>query len=533
MLQSLPAYPGYSLGMDLSLFLAVIPIRKSSPMETFKKSLKAELKKHKISQCYSDTVDGLFKQGILKENMPYRALLNTFLITMSKSERVFEEILKNRYAFDLTCTIVSNDVLASHTDAQIASKIKRSFMSRLDYVHVERREAEIFLGLKFSKTIYSELKGSEFEPYLYPYKLLLFDESIKITDYRFDQILLPYQKPPNIQIKYAEFVEHLKSLKLPLSVVGEDILFENTNILPTFDVFVYLEASSQWPKDAEAVDCAKTAFYCQLYLKSKYRHAISRDWCVFKYKDLYFKIKILIKSDFTPRYNVMLALQSTVKKQGEGFYRKVHMAKMLFSKIGLYPLHLDDYLVDLVCLMVAGGAVGDAKFMENLLGFAFDFYDASFDLETLKLSKGTKSSNVLRVQYKNDTFNLTLPPREVIDELKAALRSVPTPVHLFNDELDLVTGDLFELDVSEYDVLLTRDSIPGCSEILGNITDSFDLGTPDIKEFTSSALFKMGNFYYNPLKSMLLANVKAEIDTDLFANLLILETSFGYMRTKA
>lgn len=524
-----------SLLLSRGLCLNTSPFKKTGkgiPMETFKKKLIEELRNHKISRDYTKYVDKLTEQGILKEGMPYKALLNTFFISMSESEKVFEGILKDKYAFDLTCMINTKSIGQVDSETEIASKLQRSFLKRLKYVHVECNGAEIFIGLKFTKEIYTQLKNCDLEPYLYPYKLLLFDESIKITDYKFDQPIIPYNEPSDIQIKYAEFIEHLKTLNLPLAVVGDDILFQKTNIINIFDIFIYLEASSQWPKDESAVECAKTAFYCQMYAKSKYRHSISREYCIFKYKNLYFKIKILIKSDISPRYNVLIGLQNVVKKHGCSFQRKIRMAKTIFASLGLYPLHFDDYFVDLISLVVGSEVVGDSKFIENLLSFNFDFKNDTFDLEALKLFKSTHDSEVLKIRYRNDVFNFTLPSPDLINNIKNTFKTIKNTIYTLNSDFYPQNVDLFTLDVSEYDVVLSRDSISGSVEILGNITDSFDLGTPDIKEFKVLPIFRMASFYYNPLSKILLAKIDTDTNIELFTNLLILETSFGYLKTK-
>lgn len=499
-------------------------------MEKFKKSLAVDLGKVGLSKDYSKEVDGLFEKGLLKDGMPYKALFNTFLIHMSKRSRLFENIMKNRYTFDLTCHLSSSHVDAGLGDAELANRIERSFLNRIEYVHIERRNSKIFIGLKFSNKIYMEIKNSELQEYLYPYWLLLFDNSIKITDYAFDQLLFTYKKPKDIKIKYAEFVEHLKTLKLPLSITSDDLVFENTNILSIFDVFIYLESSSQWPRDQDAIDCAKAAFYCQLYLKSKYRHAVSKEYCVFKYRDFYFKVKILIKPDFSAKYKVLMSLGRAINKLNEDFWRKVHMAKAIFAALGLYPLHFDDYFIDVICLALGHSVIGDAKFIDVLLGFDFDVFGSSFDLETFRFSKGDSGTRVLKVCYKDSVCSLSLPDRKIVDEVKARLCSLRVPEMLFDKSFILQTDHILDMEMAEYDIVLSKEHVSGFSEIIGNITDNFDLGTPEFKEVTNGILFKMSYFYYNPLSRMLFIKARTDVDIDLLANMLILETSFEYIK---
>ena len=43
--------------------------------------------------------------------------------------------------------------------------------------------------------------------------------------------------------------------------------FENTGILPIFDVFIYLESSSKWPKEQEAIECDKDSILLSILSK--------------------------------------------------------------------------------------------------------------------------------------------------------------------------------------------------------------------------------------------------------------------------
>lgn len=501
-----------------------IKIVQNFPMDLFKKTLVEDLKKHRINKDYSKNVDNLFQNGILKENMPYKALLNTFLIHMSKSSKIFENILKNNYLFDLTCYF--NDT--TKNEEEILNGLKKSFSDRLDYVHIEKNDKNIFIGLRFNKNIYSLIKNTDVEPYLYPYKLLLFDKSVKITDFTFDQILFTYTKPANIKIKYLEFIEHLKGLKLPLSITSDDLLFENTNILPIYDIYIYLESSSKWPKDQEAIDCAKTAFYCQLYSKSKYRHLINKDYCVFKYKNVFFNVKILIKPDFTDKYKTLIALGSSIKLLDENFYRKVHMTKTIFAKFGLYPLHFDNFFVDLICLMIWNNSIGDSKFIENLIKFDFNIFGCSFNLNIFKIINEDLPSKILKIIYKDTTYNYILPDKKYIEELKDKLSTLKVLNAVFNEDFVLQNDSQLELKNEDFDIVLSTSPIKDGFEIIGNVGNGFDLGTAEFKEFPSGSVNKMATFYYNPISNKLFAKSKAEIDINLLVNLLVLETSFEY-----
>lgn len=499
-------------------------------MDGFKKNLVEELGRYKIHRDYSETVESLVKKGILKDGMTYKALLNTFLLHMSKSSKLFKNIMKKKYVFDLTCNIAASSLDEYLSTDQLVQKLEQSFKGRIEYAHVEFRDSQIFIGLKFSSTIYSPLKEYNVPDYVYPYKLLLFEKSIKITDYTFDQLLFDYQIPKDIQKTYLRFMEHLKTLDLPLSITYGELLHSCINISSIFDVFIHLEASSEWPKEQKAIDYAKAAFYCQIYLKSKYRYSVCKEYCVFHYEEFYFKVKILIKADLSAKYKVLMGLESTIKGLAEQLYRKVHIAKTIFARLGLYPLYFDDWFIEMICLLLDNEIVGDAKFIDELLKFDYDLRGCLFSIDSLKLSRNHSTDKLFRVSFRDTIFNYPLPDNNVVEETKAKMPSFRVPSILFNEEFALQTGKLLDPNLSSYSIVLSRKPLQGSLEVIGNHSDTFDLGTPELKEFTGSTVFKMGDFYYNPLSGILYINPKPEIDADLLANVLLLKMSFKFIK---
>lgn len=499
-------------------------------MEQLKSLVCQNLKKYKINKKYDTEIEEMFEKNILNDKLPLSALYNTFILNMSKKSPIFQSILKKQDVFDLTCYL--NESKLSEDEEKIKFRIEKSFRSRMEYVYVEKINKEYFIGVKLSKDAYLEIKNSDVEEYLYPYKFMLFDKSLEITDFRFDQFMFNYNRPKNIQKIYAEFIEHLKTLNLPLSVVSDDLLFENTNILPIYEVYLYLEPSSQWPEDTEVINCAKTAFYCQMYLGSKFRHSVKKDYCVFKYRGFYFKTKILIKSDMNIKYNVHMGLNSVIKKQSVDFHRKIQMIKTIMAKIGAYPLHFDDFFVEMLCLMVGASTIGDARFLEKLFTHQFDLNGAIFDLESGKIENDTpKNENTMKIKYKNSVLNYTLPSESVYEDVFIKLMNAKIAENiLINNDFIFETDDVFKMNLDGFDAVFSKTKLDGFEEIVGVLTDDFDLGTPDFKEFAGSSISKAGVFYYDPLSKLLAVNVNEGLDLDLIVNVLILQVSFEYVK---
>lgn len=498
-------------------------------MEQLKSFVYQNLKKYKIARKYDNEIDEMFEKNILNTKLPVNALYNTFILNMSKNNPIFSNILKKQDVFDLTCYLDSSKLSEDYDEDKIRFKIEKSFRNRMEYVYIDKIDKEYFIGIKLSKEAYLEIKNSDVEEYLYPYKFILFDKTLKITDFRFDQFLCNYNKPKNIQRIYAEFIEHLKVLNLPLSIVSDDILFENTNILPIYDVYLYLESSSKWPKDIEAIDCAKTAFYCQMYLGSKFRHTVKKDYCIFKYKGFYFKTRILIKNDLNIKYNIQMGLDSIVKRQTVDFQRKIHMVKTIFAKIGVYPLHFDDFFIEVLCLIVGTNTIGDARFLEKLFNFEFDLNNKAVNLETEKMEDDENRPKTMKIKYKDFVLNYRLPDEAIWNYAFRRLKDIKMPG--INDDFVIETDNLFNLDTG-FDVVFSRAKLEGFEEIVGLLTDDFDLGTADFKEFVGTAIFKTGTFYYDPLSRILAVNINEGLDAELITNILILQMSFDYVKKK-
>lgn len=475
-----------------------------------------------IGKSYAQSIHQMVEKGIITESMPLKAAYTTFLLHMGKESSMFLNILKGKYIFDLTCTVNTkkDDVFKKHTGS-------------FEYVHTEPCDDALFIGIKFRESVYDELKNTDVPDYLIPYKILVLETGLKITDFRFHQAIFSFKEQRPVQQTYAEFIEHLKSLSLPLSIVSDDLLYENTNNLLLYDCYIYLEESRQWPKDQDAIDCAKAAFYCQLYSKSKHRVMINKNYCVFKYKGFYFKVKILIKRDFNVKHKVLMGLHSVMRNKNGHFHRKVKMIKDMLGKLGFYPLVFDDFLVDCIGLIVGQNVIGDAKCIENFMDF--DLANGLLDLDTMKyVSEPARDNRLrgLRVQWKGAVCVVPIPSAELVEELRLKLGPAGQGgLALFNEDLTPAMDTLIQPDFKDYSFVLSRTCVDSSfKEIVGSMGGSFDLGTPECKDFVGFKLSGESRSYYSPSDSVLMVKVRKGFDADLIANIFINETSLGYIK---
>lgn len=481
---------------------------------------------------YTQTIDSLYENSQITENMPYSACQSIFLLHMSKTNKIFENLLKKKYLYDLECKLDCSKLPNDFTSENIQSLLLKNFKNRAEYVYVEKISSEFIIFVKFSQEIYSPLKNCDIENFLIPYKLLVFDDNLKLSDFRFNEILFSPIAPKQHQMIYAEFIEHLKSLKMPLKIMTDLLLFENTNVLPTYTVYIYLPETSQWPKDQNTIVCAKTAFYCQMFLKSQFRLAIDKEFCVFKYKGFNFTVKILLKSDFNVKYKMLIQLHDTIKQKGELIFRKAVFLKTLLGKIGVYPLVFDDFIVDLLVLMINKDYIGDSKFLSELANFDFALENKVFDLETLKIhSSSSSNSKTLKINFKEMTYNLNLPSQSYFEDLKNYLKTIECQDKLFIDDEDMIprADEMFKEDLTKYDFILTNVKRENMKEIIGIVDHNFSLGFADQKDFSKGYLNQFATIHYNPFENTLMVKSKSLIDLNLLKNLIINETSFDYV----
>jgi len=501
-------------------------------MEKIAENIYTKLKVAGIHQDFSKEIEDMKQKGILNEEMSLKGAYNAFLLSMGHSHPIFLKILKNEYLFDLTFRISRLDTKTT----QIFEKIKAE-TSYFEYFYIlESNDDFLHLGVKFSEKIYDYDTKCDYEAHIQPYKLLAKVLEVDISELEFDQYLFPYKESPDVKKVYASFIEVLKTANLPLRIVSDDILFENTNITNLYDVYLYLEDSGKWPNDQDAIDCAKTAFYCQLYSKVSFRTFIDKKYCVFNYKGFYFKVRIILKQDFNVKYNVLMKLNAMIKAKTCHFHRKIKMIKAILANLGFYPLILDDFLVDSLSLAIRPNIVGDARFIEEFLMFDFDLDKKVLNLENAKL-ENNQGSKGFKVLWKDDCLSIGLPNDCFISEIKQSFFEARRNFFkmTWNSRNATIDPDPFRMPcLSDYTFVLSTEQLDASfKEIIGAMNSSdLNLVTPEYKDFIGSRMLSEAKCYYSPTLGLLMVKVNEGYNVDFIANIFILETSFSYIKHK-
>lgn len=492
------------------------------------------LEESEIYKDYSKEIQDLIDNKIISSGMTPKASLNVFLLNMSDTFKLFQNILKKEYLFDLRFS----------TETKFAENIieKLKNITEFDYLYsgpfrteednvvtsktieVLDRNHKTMIGVRFKQSIYDASTS-----YYHPYKLL--SDCLKDVTLLQPIFDTPDINQPNCMIAYLELIEHLKTLDLPLTIIDHEIDFSKTNITNIFDCFLHLEESN-WPEDEKAIGYAKSALYCHLFTRSSFKHFITEDFCTFYYKKIFFNIKILIKKDQNSKYKIRRKINDLICSKNEMFYRKVSVLKNILE--WYYPIHLDDLIIDTICLTI-GEIIGYDAFINEFFKILFYIGDCCSSGSSLILN--LRSLRFEQIQDKlfgfkithNDLVYCVNIKKELIDEIKQHFENlIPYDDIRFKDWK--VCSLLHNFD--DYSFILSRDEIDGGLEIAGNNTVILDFNTPIYK---NSVLFEHSDeikCYYNVKTRKLMVYVFDSSKVDLFSNIFINATSFSYIKYK-
>lgn len=562
-------------------------------MADFVNFITNKIKKQGLSTDYSPSIQHLIDKKVITSDMSPASAYTTFILHQSKTQPVFLAILKHRYLFDISLTIHPRDILDAFStnniplgcniksffayyklnsdtenkkdtvcdkeekgteeeclgneDQKLFTVVQNTlmdiFIDRNEYIIVEKRSDDFFIGIKLNNKGFEPVKNEEIPAPLIPYFLLA--KCFKnLTKLKFNEKLFFWKETGDVHQSIAEFMVHMKSLYLPLSISAHETMHASTNILPIYDIFIYMNASNKWPEDAEAVECVKTVMYCQYFLKSKYRRFLNKDYVVFKYNDYYFKIHVLGDKNKNIRYKIKTNLESIIADKGELLSRKIRIIKRMLGCLGFYPLIFDDFLIDCLSLYIGKNVIGDAKFIENFLSFDFNLDGKVLFLDNLRMDTNTifssgMAARQLKIVSGEISYFCALPNKSLIEELGLIITKIrEDPSGLFIDsDLNLATLDLLRPDFSNYTFILSKNPSPDFfnkpdqfEEIIGALNSDFILGTPNLSDTIVKKLHEEALSYYSPIYDCLFVKVHSGFDTNLIANIMIMETSFNYIK---
>ncbi|KAK1347631.1 hypothetical protein LUQ84_002895 [Hamiltosporidium tvaerminnensis] len=499
-----------------------------------------KLFEYKIVMKVEKYLNHLINLNKINEFMDNLSVYKIFLLHLMKKNVVFKEILcLKQNIFDIEIEICDKKRVKTNEITNILSKKVENVC---EYFHISynRIEKKYFIGIKLKnninfKTIQCVQKNvpNQFKIHFLIYENL--KDIFTFEKFKFNEIFFTKLIFEDEIQKYKEIIGHLKSMKLPISIVYDELIScigRGTNISnEVHESILHLETSKKWPENQKAIECAKTAFYCHIFNKSKYKNVIEREYFILEYKRSKFKFKILLKDEEMTKDRIFKGLYDFIKKKDIFFKEGVIIVKRYLECHGYLPLNLTDEMIELICLLFSNNCRNPNKIFMNFLKFEFKGFCCDLDNSTFK----DIEEKQIEVIFNKDKAIL-IYPEEIIERLKF-LNSLTLKNNIFGFNLSFeIFGDkiLFP-SLEDYDFVLSMLERSGFSKIGNKIGNQFMLKEP----ISTSIIFptdffhdlnNFGYFFYSPNYKILMVKSKNNFEVDLLCNLILARTSFQFIK---
>lgn len=490
------------------------------------KFITEKLSKHRIRMDVGSRIEELVVSNKVNEFMTPSSIYTVFLLGLAKDDEMYRRLLNGTYLFDLEVEI--QDRRGTYECEGLRRAVVDIYKDRAQYVYVSREDRSHFVGIRLSSRGYAPVMNYNGPEDTIPYFLLVEElrKDFRIWDFGWNEVIFGFVGEDEYS-KYVEVLEHVKGIKLPVPIIDDDAIHVETSATNVHTCYLHCGSHENWPEDEDALSCAKTALYCLIYKKSRYRCSVGYGHVLLKYRGSYFKFQIVIRRDKRARFRIDCRIAEAVSQQSDMFKKNVVSVKRFLGSHGYFPVYFDDQIVELICLMFGRNHLSFGRFFNDFLEHRIELEGCTFNLETFKLSEN--KSGRLEVVYQHDLLCVSTPPKKVVQRLNRLKRVAREwkPI-LFDEEFRLQTYRLLQPSLKDYDFVLSSSFRPGSVEIKGRIPSPFPLGKPLVEEALAPSLRNKGYFFYSPGNSMLMAKTKDGVDAEELLCVLILKTSFKY-----
>ncbi|AFM98464.1 hypothetical protein EHEL_060930 [Encephalitozoon hellem ATCC 50504] len=495
-------------------------------MERIEEYINGKLREYKIKVDVSSVVEELALSNKINEFMTPSSVYTVFLMHLGKDDEMYKSILNGEYLFDIEAGL--NDRESLYCDRELKKKITKIYGERARYVYVSTSGSKHFIGIRLSDKGYEPIAGHGGPECAIPYFLLV--DGLKefgIGDFEWNEVIFGYRVTEDERSKYIEILEHVKKMRLPVQIIDSDAMHISTSVMNVHECYLHCGSYANWPEDEDALNCAKTALYCLIYKRSKYRSAIGYDYVLLKYRGSYFKFKIMIRRDIKAEFRVNARISEIISQESDIFKKNVRFVKAFLDCHGYFPVYFDDRLIELICLMVGKEISSFGRFFNEFLGYKIKLEGLTFNLETLKITENKNKR--FEVVYQHDVVVVRTPPPKVIQRLNGLKKAVMAQkIELFDGNLRLQTNKLLQPFFKDYDFVLSLSERPGFSEVKDKAKQEFLFGVPLVEELLLPSLKSKGYFFYSSRHSVLMVKVNEEYSPEELLYFLLLRTGFRY-----
>jgi hypothetical protein len=484
------------------------------------------LLRHRIAADVRRAVDELAVTNRINEFMTHSAIYTTFLLKMGKSDPMYRALLNRTYLFDMEVEISDRRALLG--EDELKDRILEIFDGRISYAYVRTTGSTHFVGIKLNEKAYSSVRNCNMTEDAIPHYLLVRGLEYDISSYKFNELIFGHEDRENEHGKYVELIMHIKQLSLPVSIIDHEMMHSNAAAQNVHLCYLHCGSSENWPESHEALNCAKTALYCFIYKKSKFRCDIKHEYVLLKYRGSYFRFQILLKDDRRSEYAINSKIAELISAQPPLFRKNVLTVKRFLDCHGYYPMHIDDRIIEIGCLVFGRGILSFGRFFNEFLEYRFDLEGRTLNLDSLKLAEN--QSRRFEVVHQHSFLIVTMPPKNImrrLSHLKRLVRSAETP--LFDGEMRIMTHRLLQPCLHDYDFVLSRDFVPGSHRITGSSRKQHQLGKAVLPEALPLHLRSKAYFFYSPTHGLLMVKIKEGPRGRELRDVLILKTSFRFI----
>lgn len=495
-------------------------------MEGIKEYIKDRLGECKIEVDVNSVIEELTLSNKINEFMPPSSIYTVFLMHLGKNDEMYRSILNGEYLFDIEVGL--NDEESLYCDRELKDKVTKIYGERARYVYVRTSGSRHFIGIRLSSKGYDSVAGHNGPESTIPYFLLVNGlKEFRIDDFEWNEIIFENRIMEDERSKYIEILEHVKRIRLPVQIIDSDTMHMATSVMNVHECYLHCGSHANWPEDEDALNCAKTALYCLIYKRSKYRSAIGYSYTLLKYRGSYFKFKIMIRRDRKAEFRVNTRISEVIAQESDIFKKNIRFVKTFLDCHGYFPVYLDDRLVELICLMVGREISSFGRFFIEFLRHKVKLEGLTLNLETLKVTENKNKR--FEVAYQHDIVVVRTPPLKIIQRLNGLKRAVmEQKIGLFDGNFRLQTYKLLQPFFKDYDFVLSLSGKPGFVEVEDKARQPFLFGTPLVDELLLPNLKSKGYFFYSPRHSVLMVKVNEESNPEELLYVLLLKTGFRY-----
>ena len=460
--------------------------------------------KSRLEDCFPAAytergIMALFEHGKLTAETPLERAYEIF--TASMEHPAYALLASGRRPFDVTVLFDKWKGRLEEMGARIEEKVHPEYFLVTDgFVGVKlRSRAYVFdkpipkHAVPFQKVFRAMRKNVDFDAMTF--REVLFDTP-RLGD---DQ-------------KYLELVEDLRSIDLPIRIVGDDFVGgRGTESASEYRACNLELEDREWPRDLDAIRCAKTALYCFIHRKCPHRYLLNKDFLVLRYKGTNFMVEINVEE------RALSAFRELVRRKEDSWKEGVRMVKTVLGHHGFYPIYYGDDLVDLMCMEIDEYWPG--SFFGVFVRRQFDC-DRIFLVDTLRF----EPHRDLALGYQGTKSRMAVPGSVVSARFRTLCNFFRGEVFRpFDRSFNLVTEKYLVPNIGDYDFCLCMSKRAGFKRVEQKMRRV--IPTLEIRK-----LLDLGFFFYSVPMKLLMVRARHGIDHRLLCNVVLAKIPFEYVR---